>query len=274
MVRGIALVLIAAAIAIPGGAWQLEVAFTNDLHVALPRLPQIAPLLSQADIRLDAGDAWEDLYRLTDVGEALALAREMHRLDYAAMVLGNHEMYLGPELARVIREAGFPVLATDLITDLPVRKYVLLEANGVRVLVLGFLWTDLPWPLWPHLKLVDPIQAAREALASAPEHDALIFLGHMPLERAKRLAAAFPECDLFILGHDHIWLEEPVWVGGVPIVEAGHRAGAVGLVTLTDRGISYRLVRTPKPRPLPGHVLLALAAFLALALLPLKAGGR
>jgi DNA-binding LacI/PurR family transcriptional regulator len=50
------------------------------------------------------------------------------------------------------------------------------------------------------------------------------------------------------------------------------RAGAVGLVTLTDRGISYRLVRTQGAKPLPGHLLAALLALLALALIPLRAG--
>jgi len=68
VVRAVVLLLI---LAFPAGAWELTIAFTNDLHVALERLPGIAPILSQADLVLDAGDAWEDLYRLTGLREAL-----------------------------------------------------------------------------------------------------------------------------------------------------------------------------------------------------------
>ncbi len=263
VVRVIASLLI---LAFPAGAWELTVAFTNDLHVALERLPQIAPLLAQADLVLDAGDAWEDLYRLTGLREALAMARRMGELGYAAMVLGNHELYLGPALREVISAAPFPVLATNLVGDLPTREYLLLEVNGLRVLILGFLWEEYPWSLWPGLRMRDPIPAAEEVLAEAPPHDLLIFLGHMHLERAERIARAFPDCDLFLLGHDHLWLEEPLWVGGVPIVEAGHRVGAVGFITLSEGGLSYRLIRTEQPAPLPSFLAPALATLAALLL--------
>ena len=89
----------------------------------------------------------------------------------------------------------------------------------------------------------------------------------MGLKDAVSFAWRVPECDLLILGHDHLFLEEPVWAGKVPIVEAGHRAGAVGLVTLSDEGLSYRLVRTEGPAPLPSFLIPALAALAALLLL-------
>ena len=257
MVRGFVLLLI---LAFPAGAWELTVAFTGDLHAARARLAGIAPILSQADLVLDAGDTWEDLYRLTGLPQAVEMARAMGELGYAAMVLGNHELYLGPALREVIAAAPFPVLATNLAGDLPTEEYLLLEVNGLRVLILGFLWEEYPWSLWPGLRMLDPRPVAREILSHAPPHDLLIFLGHMHLERARRIARAFPECDLFILGHDHLWLSEPVWMGDVPIVEAGHRAGAVGLVTLSETGFSYRLVRSSQLAPLPSFLLPALVA--------------
>ena len=267
MGRAFAFLLILA-LSLPAGGWEITIAFTNDLHASLERLPEIAPLLAQADLVLDAGDAWEDLDRLTGLPQAVEMARKMGELGYDAMVLGNHEMLLGPALREVISAAPFPVLATNLEGDLPTQKYLLLSVGGLRVLVLGLLWKEYPWPLWPGIKMLDPIQAIRRVLANAPPHDLLIFLGHMHLERAERIARAFPECDLFILGHDHLWFEEPVWVGKVPIVEAGHRAGAVGLVRLTDQGLAYELVRTGTTTPLPSFWLPALTAALALFLLP------
>lgn len=251
-------------VCLPAGAWEITIAFTNDLHASLERLAEIAPLLAQADLVLDAGDAWEDLHRLTGLGEAFTMAQRMGELGYDAMVLGNHEMYLGPALREVIAAAPFPVLATNLEGRPPVQKFLLLDVKGLRVLVLGFLWEEYPWSLWPGLKMLDPIQTTRGVLADAPSHDLLIFLGHMDIERAERIARAFPECDLFVLGHDHLWLEEPVWVGNVPIVEAGHRAGAVGLVRLTEQGLTFELVRTGSVASLSSFWLPALVTLAAL----------
>ncbi|MCD6321167.1 metallophosphoesterase [Candidatus Bipolaricaulota bacterium] len=259
---------------IPAFPWELVVAFTNDLHASLPRLPALEPYLAGADLILDAGDITEDLYRFTGIPEAEAITEWMGRVGYTAAVLGNHDMYLGPTLKRIVAEANFPVVVANMWRLAGVRRWLLVEVKGLRVLILGFLgaWPDVyyPWSLWPALKLLDPIPAAREALKVAPEHDLLIFLGHMPLREARELARAFPECDLFILGHDHLFLKVPIWVGKVPIVQAGHRAQAVGIVTLGDKGFSYRLVRIPgEPKPLDRTGIILAAIIVALlALIP------
>lgn len=173
MGRVFVLVLI---LSLSAGGWELTIAFTGDLHVSLGRLSAIAPLLAEADLILDAGDTWEDLYRLTGLPQAREMARRMGELGYAAMVLGNHELYLGPALREVIATAPFPVLATNLAGDLPTLAFRAGVGNGV------------------------------------------------------------------------------------PIVEAGHRAGAVGLVTLSETSFSYRLVRSERLAPLPSFLLPALAA--------------
>ncbi|HDI10850.1 MAG TPA: hypothetical protein ENF77_00800, partial [Candidatus Acetothermia bacterium] len=160
MGRAFAFLLILA-LSLPAGGWEITIAFTNDLHASLERLPEIAPLLAQADLVLDAGDAWEDLDRLTGLPQAVEMAQKMGELGYDAMVLGNHEMLLGPALREVISAAPFPVLATNLEGDLPTQKYLLLSVGGLQVLVLGLLWKEYPWPLWPGIKMLDPIQAVR-----------------------------------------------------------------------------------------------------------------
>jgi hypothetical protein len=67
----------------------------------------------------------------------------------------------------------------------------------------------------------------------------------MGLRDAMELAAAIPECDLLVLGHDHLFLERPVWARTVPIVEAGHRAQAVGIARLGPGGlVDYELIDT------------------------------
>ncbi len=227
------------------GAWELTVAFTNDLHAYAERLEVFGPLFAEADLILDAGDTWEDTYRRTGPAEAWATLHAMAELGYHAMVLGNHETYLGPQvLHELVASAPFPVLATNLRSPLPTRRYALLDVGGVRVLVLGVLY-DLVI-VWPGWELLDPLKSVQDALAQAPEHDLFILLGHMELARARALAQSLPECALLILGHNHHFLDEPVWEGKVPIVQAGHRGQAVGVVRLESGKLaSYKLVRQP-----------------------------
>lgn len=242
MVRALLLVLLFSTMA---GAWEITIAFTNDVHAYWIQLATLAPLLARADLVLDAGDTWEDTHRLTGAAEAWGTLKTMADLGYHAMVLGNHETYLGPRLLRdLVAAAPFPVLATNLVSEAPTRRWVLMEARGVRILLLGVLWDlALVWPGWT---LLDPLESVRATLADAPPHDAFILLGHLDFPRAQALAAALPECDLLVLGHNHRFLEKPIWVGAVPIVQAGHRAQAAGVVRLTEAGLaSYDLVRGP-----------------------------
>ncbi|QAA77012.1 MAG: hypothetical protein BIP78_1246 [Candidatus Bipolaricaulis sibiricus] len=242
MVRSLLLVLL---FSVTAAAWEITIAFTNDLHAYPDRLRSFASVLNEADLVLDAGDTWEDTHRLTGAREAWATMEAMAHLGYDAMVLGNHETYLGPRLlGELIAAAPFPVLATNLQTDLPTQRWALVEARGVRVLLLGVLWDlALVWPGWA---LLDPLQSVRAALADAPAYDLFVLLAHVEFARLEALARALPECALVISGHNHRFLAEPVWVGDVPIVQAGHRGQAVGVVRLTEAGLAtYELIRAP-----------------------------
>lgn len=261
--------LLLLALFFPSFAWEITVAFTTDLHASLPRLAALSSVLEEADLVLDGGDAWEDLSRLTGFAEALETQKMMAKLGYRAMVLGNHEMYLGPTLLRLLSSSPFPVVVTNVEGELPVERWVLIDVRGVKVLILGALWEEYPWSLWPKVRFTDPRESLPAALKEAPEHDLLILLGHMDFARAKALAQALQECDLFILGHNHRFLEEPLWVGRVPIVQAGHRGGAVGLARLGPAGLkSYALKKIPEPAPLTSLWFLPLLVVLLLIAVP------
>lgn len=245
MVRALLLALL---VSLSASAWEITIAFTNDLHAYPERLLPLAGVLAGADLVLDAGDTWEDTHRLTGAREARATLAAMVELGYDGMVLGNHETYLGPAvLGELVAAAPFPVLATNLRSPLPTREWALFEVQGVRVLLLGVLWDlALVWPGW---ELRDPLEAIREALAQAPPHDLFVLLAHLDFGKLEALARALPGCALIVSGHNHRFLEEPVWVGRVPIVQAGSRGQAVGVVRLTHDGlVGYRLVR---PAPVP-----------------------
>ncbi len=229
------------------GAWagEITIAFTNDLHAYVDNLRAWKSVLSGADLILDAGDTWEDTARGTKAPEAWATMEAMGELGYDAMVLGNHETYLGTQvLKEVIAAAPFPVLATNLRSDLPTQRWVLLQAGGLRVLVLGVMWDlVLRWPGW---ELLDPLESVQAALAEAPDHDLRILLAHVDLQRGKALAQALPELHLMILGHNHLALEQPIWVGSVPLVQAGAHGRTLGLVRMNKTGfVSYQLLSRP-----------------------------
>lgn len=246
------LLLLALVLSGPGLAWEITVAFTTDLHAHVSRFPDLVPILQQADLVLDGGDAWEDPRIFTDADQAWATMRWMAEVGYDAMVLGNHETYLGPHLLREILEpTPFSVLATNLRAPIPTKTYALLEVKGVRILVLGVLW-DLA-VIWPGWEILDPLEAIKATLAQAPEHDLFILLGHLDTPRAVWLAERLPQkCALFVLGHDHQLYEEPLWVNGVPIVQAGSRGKAVGLAKLGPDGLlNYQLFRIPQVAPAP-----------------------
>lgn len=253
MVRSL---LLATLLPLSAWSWELSVVFTTDLHASLVRLAEFRDVFAQADLVLDGGDAWEDAHRLTGEAEAWATMHEMVALGYTAMVLGNHETYLGPKLlGRILVEATFPVLATNLRAPLPTRTWALVEVKGLRVLLMGVLW-DLA-VIWPGWELLDPKLAIEEALASAPPHDLFLLLGHMDTERAVELVRNLAEKPaLFVLGHDHEIYAEPRYVEGVPIVQAGSRGKALGILRLAQEGIQeYRIIRVPEPIPLPSSWL-------------------
>lgn len=247
MVRALLLVL---TLALPAWGWELTIAFTNDLHTCADRLRALGPILAEADLVLDAGDTWEDTYRLTGAREAWATLEAMATFGYGGMVLGNHETYLGPRLlAELIAAAPFPVLATNLRSDLPTKRWAWVEVRGVGVLILGVLGDlALVWPGWT---LLDPLESIRAALAEAPAYDAFILLAHLGFARLEGLARALPHCALVISGHDHRFLTEPVSAGSVPIVQAGHGGEAVGLVRLTEDGLAGYWLMKPVPAELP-----------------------
>ncbi len=229
-----------------GQGWELTVVFTTDLHTSLDRLTEFRELFWEADLVLDGGDAWEDTYRLTSEAEAWATMHTMTEFRYTAMTLGNHETYLGPKLLeRILAETPFPVLATNLRSPLPTKPWALVETQGLRILILGVLW-DLA-VIWPGWELLDPHRALEEALASAPPHDLFILLGHLDMQRAAELVRKLTRKPaLFVLGHNHKVYGEPLYVEGVPIVQAGSHGKALGVLRLGPDGVHHYEILKPR----------------------------
>ncbi len=227
---------------------------TNDLHSALRPdgkdgggLARIAGAVEAARSRrldvlyLDAGDGVtgapvSTLFQGRPVFHVLSVAG----LD--AMALGNHEFDHGwRRISDYRRLAVFPLLSANvrgpggaLLADAP---YVVLDADGVRVGVIGLTTDETPKltarGLTEGVVFEPPAQALRRVLPEVrARSDIVVVLSHLGYEADRALASAVPGADLIVGGHSHTVLPEPVRVGNTLIVQAGSRGRFLGRLEL------------------------------------------
>ncbi len=234
---------------------DVTILYTNDFHSALdpigaywlpghPRLGGAAALAGYIDsvraadhtvFLFDAGDMFTGMVSNLTRGEALMeMMRAMH---YDAMAIGNHEFdYGSANFTRQMDRVPFPVLGANIFykgTRHPYsRPYVILERNGVRVGVIGFIGQDARSVAnqagITDLDFVDPVEVLRPIVAELrPQVDLVVVLAHQgqtgPMQTDAeahpeiqrdfnediRVAGAVPGIDVFVGGHAHRGIEVP-----------------------------------------------------------------
>src|SRR5574341_560452 len=155
---------------------------------------------------------------------------------------GNHEFDFGLEVTRDrMRESRFTWVSANLLdpdTGLPFGgavPFVLREYGGIRVAFFG-LTTPETHTLSKgarNLKFLDPVEAAKDMVARArrAKADLIVALTHQDMADDKRLAAAIPEIDLILGGHEHVPLDAKV--GRTLILKTGSDAVSVGRIDVT-----------------------------------------
>jgi 2',3'-cyclic-nucleotide 2'-phosphodiesterase (5'-nucleotidase family) len=199
---------------------------------------------------LDAGDAIKaGNLGLSPSGEPILAT--MSDLGYHAMTMGNRETH--PLLAAVkgkIGKARFPVLSANQVPNkevfLPTQSFCLLDIGGIRIGVFG---VTIPMVtarskdkiLWDTL-FEDPIETAQKTVETLrPQCDLLVALTHIGFTRDKELLENVQGIDILIGGHSHTRLDEPIYVGDVPIVQTGCFAKAYGHGVLTREENGWKL---------------------------------
>jgi 5'-nucleotidase len=152
---------------------------------------------------------------------------------------GNHEFDFGADVTRDrIRESRFTWVSANVLdpeTGLPFGgavPFVLREYDGIRVAFFGLVTPET------HslskgardLKFLDPIQAAKDVVARArrAKADLIVALTHQDMADDKQLAAAIPEIDLILGGHEHVPLDARV--GNALILKTGSDAVFLGRI--------------------------------------------
>ena len=140
-----------------------------------------------------------------------------------AHCLGNHEFDYGWERIRDFEQAsGAPILdanVTDAVGRRLVRPYVVLDAGGLRVAVIGALTPRLP-------KLIKPsqigpwqvrplVEALRGTVAQLREtSDVVVVLGHLFDDEDELVLREIPGVDVLVGGHDHGGRDEALVIEG------------------------------------------------------------
>jgi 2',3'-cyclic-nucleotide 2'-phosphodiesterase (5'-nucleotidase family) len=214
---------------------------------------------------LDAGDISEGTLYHTVFSEEAPELRMMGAIGYDAATFGNHEFDFYPSgLARMLGSAKakasrLPALVIanlrfsrddprdaglkKAFLEYPVREYVVIERNGLRIGMFGLLGKDAAddTPFSPPVTFGDPVEAARRVVAILRERekvDMVVCLSHGGTNRVRslsedeNLAGKVPGIDLIISGHSHTVLARPRMVGNTVIVSAGPYGGRLGVIDM------------------------------------------
>lgn len=157
------------------------------------------------------------------------------------VTFGNHEFDFGEEVTRErMRESRFTWVSSNVLepgTGLPFASAVsffLRDINGIRVAFLGLTTpeTGVLSKGGKSLKFLDPVAAAKEVVARAKRTraDVIVALTHQDMAADKKLAAAVPEIDVILGGHEHDPLDAKV--GKTLILKTGSDAVNLGRIDL------------------------------------------
>jgi 5'-nucleotidase len=218
-------------------------------------------LSPSTDLLLDAGDALlgsNTAFRLHEPN-----LRRLSELGCAAMTMGNRELhYLPGILEQRASERSFPLLAANLV-DLWGRSTTwqegfTVERAGKRIGVFGMTVVQYPvgslyerlfgLRFLPPETLIEHLVRRYQA-----EHDIVIFLSHLGLDKDRALArqlAARPDLklDLLLGGHTHTVFHQPERYGSCHLGHVGSHSQGYGVWSSNAEGLwsySFEAVTAP-----------------------------
>ena len=160
------------------------------------------------------------------------------------VTLGNHEVDYGlAHLLFIEKCAKFPIINANMYIRSNHRRlfnsHRILEIDGMKILFIGVL-TEAVMYATKRDKLIGALVNVEEAAAEVgkicnayrtEDIDFTVLLTHIGIDADKELAARLdPEwgVDLIVGGHSHTYMEEPVIVAGIPIVQAASGTAQIG----------------------------------------------
>jgi 2',3'-cyclic-nucleotide 2'-phosphodiesterase (5'-nucleotidase family) len=199
---------------------------------------------------VDAGDAFFGAPPISQLLMGESAIDVYNMLGYDVAAFGNHEFDGQDVLQDRVEQSDFPWIGANIVLDGTawehpdwVEPYVILEAGGVDVGFIGLDTDETPLVTLKGttdgLEFKDLTQAVLhyydEVMAQS---DALVVLAHMGTQDsgafagletvAQELTDAGKPVDLMIGGHQHEYLDEPVYVGDTAIIVAYNYGRVLG----------------------------------------------
>jgi len=250
--------------------------FTSDLHSQLlpngngtggfakissviGREKEMAQKQGAAFLLLDGGDIAMGSVFHTQFANQATEYRGMARMGYDAFTLGNHSFDFGTQaLAQMFSSARstdslavFPKLLAANIQcgGIPTEKFTIIERNGLRVALLGFMGENsynVIGKAKEQVQYADPVSVAKEFVAQLRgQADYVIAISHGGTLNGDdiKLAKKVGGIDFIISGHDHVALHNPIVTQGTPIGAAGSNGRFVGKAVFSEGGLEdYALI--------------------------------
>jgi 2',3'-cyclic-nucleotide 2'-phosphodiesterase (5'-nucleotidase family) len=195
---------------------------------------------SSAVLLLDAGNTLSG-QELATRSQGKIIVEAMNKLGYDAMGLGLTDLSIGREaLDARSKEASFPIVSANLVdesTGKPILpEYAVIQKGGRKIAIVGITGVDdLANGAALGLKVADPIQAAKDAVARArQEADAVIVISRLGAQDDRRLATEV-EGVAVVVGGVSYSPDESLWRAdntGTVVVHPGAQGENVGVLNL------------------------------------------
>lgn len=168
----------------------------------------------------------------------------MNALAPDVVSIGNHEVDYGiAHLLFIEKCAKFPIVNANMYIKTNGARlfnpYKIIEIDGMKVLFIGIVTEDILASAKSEGligSIIDTEDAAKEVGKICNAHNAIdidftVLLTHIGVEQDKKLAQLLdPQwgVDVIIGGHSHTYMDEPIIVNGIPIVQAGMGTDGIG----------------------------------------------
>lgn len=196
---------------------------------------------------------------LSSLTRGETIFRLANRLNITAFVPGNHEFDYGvSQYKTFMKIAEFPFIAANMRFDVPPlasqavapiadAPYIILNAGGTRIGVIGIAHPDTPWLTIPENTQGVTFEKPAPVLKSLVpkvwgEAQLIVALTHIGIEEDRKLAREVSGINLIIGGHSHDRLDTPEKIGNTWIAQAGHSGRFIGVINLKISKSSKQVV--------------------------------
>ncbi|GGA22881.1 bifunctional metallophosphatase/5'-nucleotidase [Psychrobacillus lasiicapitis] len=222
---------------------KLKILHTNDVHSNFANFAKVATLIKQHKdehtIVLEGGD-FADFRSIELQGtRGIAAIELLENIGYDALTIGNNEMFNGVDtLEHMASSSSFPFISNNLFkkdkTKINgVHKSIILEKNGLRILVTGSSPNMDVFNDGLGIYMTDYKEAIIEEIKrNTGNYDICVLLSHVGTFADEPLAMEIPEIDIIISAHDHKLFDKAKVINNTIMNSAGNYGEHLGILEL------------------------------------------